>query len=198
MSSPNLTVTITADADISAEIAPPELPEVDTAFELILLEPSKVKLFRTGGSGVRATITDSQIGAERSYLRVQAARAFPLGDVDRFIGLRDDRDKDVGMLASLDGLDPDSRKILLEELNRRYFLPVIQHVKKIKEEWGTVTIEAETDKGDRTFYVQNLRESVQDLPPHRLLVTDRDGNRFEFPNTEQLDPKTMAIFQRVL
>ena len=98
----------------------PDAP-ADAAFDLILLAPSHVRLFRTGGTLVRATVTDPIIGAERTFLRVQIARAFPLFDPDHYIGLRDNDDKDIGMLQTLDGLDDMSRQIVTEELSRRYF-----------------------------------------------------------------------------
>ena len=170
----------------------------DATFDLVLLDPAQVTLFYTGGSAVRATVTDPRVGPERSYLRVQIARAFPLSDPDHYIGLRDDKDKDIGLLPHLAGMDSASRTIVEEELRRRYFLPIVKRVLKVKEEYGTITFDVETNKGERTFHVQNIRESTQNLPPHRLLVSDRDGNRFEFPDTEHLDSKTFAILQRVL
>ena len=170
----------------------------DAAFDLILLDPVKVLFFRTGGSNVRATVTDPVIGGERTYLRVQLARAFPLSQPDRYIGLRDEKDKDIGMLATLTGLDADSRGILDEELNRRYFVPKIEKVMQVKEEFGTSTWDVQTDRGRRTFIVQNIRESVQTLSPTRLLVTDKDGTRYEFPDVDQLEPDAYTALQRVL
>lgn len=173
-------------------------PMADAAFDLILLDPTKVMFFRTGGSNVRATITDPVIGGERTYLRVLLARAFPLSQPDRYIGLRDEKDKDIGMLATLTGLDADSRRIVEEELHRRYFVPKILRVLTVKEEFGTITWDVETDRGRRRFIVQNIRESVQNLTPTRLLVSDKDGTRYEFPNVEKLEPDSYAALQRVL
>ena len=102
------------------------------------------------------------------------------------------------MFESLADLPADSRVIAEEELERRYFLPKIRRVKEVKDEYGTITWDVETDRGDRTFFVQNLKESTIDLPPHRLIMTDRDGSRWEFPDTRNLDPKTRNVLQRVL
>jgi hypothetical protein len=173
-------------------------PPTDLSTEMLILDGQKIRLFRTGGTAVRATITDLRIGSARTFLRVQIARAYPLSDPDHFIGLRDDKDKDVGMLESLAPLDEESRKIALEELDRRYFLPRIVRVKNVKDEFGTITWDVVTDRGDRTFFLQNLKESYIDLPPHRLIVTDRDGSRWEFPDTRNLDPKTYAVLQKIL
>ena len=173
-------------------------PPSDSSIDLLLFDPKKVHLFRTGGSAVRATITDLRLGSARTFLRVQIARAYPLSETARYIGLRDDKDKDIGMIEYLDQLEPTSRAIANEELERRYFLPKILKVRRVLEEFGTITWDVDTDRGARTFYLQNLKESVMDLPPHRLIVTDRDGNRWEFPDTRKLDGKAFAALQRVL
>ncbi len=172
-------------------------PLADAAFDLILLDPTKVMLFRTGGTWVRGTISDPIIGAARTFLRVQVARAFPLFNPDQYIGLRDDKDKDIGMLQNLDTLDDKSKQIVHEELERRYFLPKVTRVRFVKEEFGTSTWEVDTDKGPRKFIVQNLRDSSQDLTSTRLLVTDKDGVRYEFPDTTTLDPKSRTILSKV-
>lgn len=170
----------------------------DARFDLILLDPKHVKFFRTGGSAARLTLSDPQVGAERSYPKVSVARAFPLSRPNTYIGLRDGSDKDIGMLVSLDALDAESRKIIDEELFRRYFLPKIERVTAVKEEFGLTTWDVETDRGTRRFVVRNLRDAVQNLSSTRLLITDMDGNRFEFPDVRQLDERSFGILQRVL
>jgi hypothetical protein len=175
----------------------PPGPSPDANFDLVLLDPEKVTLFRTNGAAVRATVTDPIIGPERTYLRVQAARAFPLSQPDRYIGLRDDKDKEIGMLLTLDGLDRDSRAILEEELSRRYFVPKILRIHSFTEDFGNYTFTVETDRGERTFPVSNMRESLTELLPRgRYLLTDRDGERYEIPDIERLDPKALTLFQR--
>jgi hypothetical protein len=173
-------------------------PTANTDFDLIFLDPSTVTLFRTGGSAVRATIADPRIGYERTYLLCQIARAFPLSLQDQYIGLRDAKDKDIGMLETLKGLDSESRKVVDEELERRYFVPTILKVTKVKKEYDTVNFEVETDKGARKFSVQNLKDSIQEVGGGRILMTDRTGSRYNIPDVMKLDDKTLAIISRVL
>jgi hypothetical protein len=177
--------------------ADPPGPPPDANFDLVLLDPAQVTLFRTNGAAVRATITDPVLGPERTYLRVQVARAFPLSLPDRYIGLRDDKDKEIGMLVTLDGLDRDSRAILDEELARRYFVPKILRFISFTEDFGNYTFTVETDRGESTFPVSNLRDSLTELLPRgRYLLTDREGERYEIPDIERLDAKTYALLQR--
>ncbi|MDX1933309.1 MAG: DUF1854 domain-containing protein [Capsulimonadales bacterium] len=159
-----------------------ERSPADTSIELVFLDPSRVVLFRTGGAAVRATVTDPVIGAERTFLSVRVARAFPLDRPNEYIGLRDEKDKDIGMLRKPDGLDEASRKLLDEELERRYFIPKVTRVVDVKEEGGMVTWEVETDKGPRTFIVQGMRDSLFTIGKDRFLLADKDGVRYEFPD----------------
>lgn len=172
--------------------------EDNVTTDLIFLNAAKVRLFRTGGATVRVTIDDPDLRIEQSYLRAQVARAFPLSKPDTYIGLRDGSDKDIGMLVTLDGLDKDSRAIITEELERRYFVPRVGRIIDLKEDFGNYTFEVDTDRGERRFIVQNLRDSVQELSPGRVLLTDKDGTRYEVPSVSRLDPRHQAIFARAL
>ncbi|MBC8102493.1 MAG: DUF1854 domain-containing protein [Cytophagales bacterium] len=193
-----------ADADVPIPLlATPDAPKpADASVEYVALNPERIRLFRSGVPGdvtVRLTVDDPALGPPRSWRRVQIARAFPLSKPDEYIGLRDAADKDVGTLATLVGLDAESRRIVDEELLRRYFLPVILLVHDVKEEFGTTTWDVDTDKGRKTFIVQNLRESVWEMVPNqRAIITDKDGLRYEFPDVARLDAKSYNVLSRVL
>jgi hypothetical protein len=198
-------MSVTFTDDDVAQVPTPDAsaPEpTDASVEYVAFNPAMVKLFRSGTPGdvtVRVTVDDPALGPARSWRRVQVARAFPLSKPDRYIGLRDGADKDIGMLPILEGLDPESRKIIDEELTRRYFLPVILRVLSVKEEYGITTWDVDTDKGRHTFLVQNLRESVWEMVPgERAIITDKDGLRYEFPDIRALDARTMSVLSRVL
>jgi hypothetical protein len=173
-------------------------PIADANFDLILLKPETVRLIRTPGGAVRANISDPALGGERTYIQVRIARAFPLASPDNYIGLRDREDKEIGMLQTLEGMDPESRAIIADELDRRYLVPVVTRVLEVREEkGGLVYFEVETNKGPRNFYVQNPRDSTQSVTPTRLLVTDKDGFRYEFPDISRVEGKAQAFFERV-
>ncbi|MGQ9540014.1 MAG: DUF1854 domain-containing protein [Armatimonadota bacterium] len=165
-----------------------------STFEVRFLEPSQIKLFRTPGSSqIRMTIED-----ERSVLRVHVVRCFPLSDPHHFLSLRDGADQEIGILKSLHGLDPESRRIIEEELDRRYFVPAVQKVYSVREEYGTITWDVQTNRGRRVYQVRHLRDNVQEVTPTRLIITDMDGNRFEIPDTTKLDSRSMAVIARAL
>ena len=100
---------------------------------------------------------------------------------------------EVGMLASPDGLDDDSRRVLMAELERSYFLPVITAVRKIGEEFGVVHAEVETTSGPREIEIRGIRSSIRVLSRQRALVEDASGNRYELRDYHRLEKLTREI-----
>ena len=43
-----------------------------------------------------------------------------------------------------------------------------------------------------------VRDNVQELSSTRLIITDVDGNRFEFPDITKLDGRSQSIIMRSL
>lgn len=166
--------------------------EDDSAFELRMLDPKRIRVFRVAG------VTRLSIENERSYYRVAVARAFPLSDPDHYIGFLDSAGKDIGMIYDPDQLDHDSRRLIDEELERRYFVPIVERVISVKEEFGAIYWKVETDRGEKEIVVRNLRDNLQELSSTRLIITDVDGNRFEFPDITKMDIKSQSIVMRGL
>jgi len=164
-------------------------------FAVRFLDPKALRLFRTDAHDATVRLT---LEGDMSWREVRIARAFPFSDPDRYIGLRDGDDKDIGILTTLHGLDKDSRAIIEEELEKRYFTPRIERVLTVKEEFGVVTWEVETDRGPRRFLVRNLRDSTFPLGANRLMMTDTDGNRYEFPDVSAMGTKAMTVLSKVL
>ncbi len=164
-------------------------------FAVRFLEAPALRLFRTDPADAIVRLT---IDGDRSWREVRVARAFPFSDPDHYIGLRDGDDKDIGVLVTLDGLDAGSRAIIDEELARRYFTPRIERVLSVTELFGVVTWEVETDRGPRRFLVRGLRDNTFPLGRSRLMMTDTDGNRYEFPDVNAVGPKAYAVLAKVL
>ena len=167
----------------------------DNPFDIRVLDPQAVRLFRArpGDALVRLTWNN-----DRSWRDVRIARAFPFSEPDRYVGLRDGADKDIGLLEDPNRLDAESRAVIEEELARRYFTPLVQRVVSVVEEMGTVTWELETDRGARRLVVRDLRDSTFPLGPNRLMMTDVDGNRYEFPDVASLGAKAYQVLAKVM
>ena len=176
----------------SEETIAPTLNVNPAAFELRILDPRNVRVFRSAGIP-RLTLQD-----DRSWIKVSVSRAFPLSDPEHYIGFLDGGGKDVGMLHDPDQLDPESRKVVEEELEKRYFVPLVERVSSVKEEFGTIYWTVDTDRGTKEIVVRNLRDNIQELAQGRVIITDADGNRYEFPDINKLDNKSLGIIMRNL
>src|SRR5438552_11764659 len=92
---------------------------VETA-DLRYLDPARLRFF-CHGAALRLTIED-----ECSYLKVAVVRAFPLSHPHQFLSVRDGENKEAGLLVDATELDRESQRLLAEELERRYLVPIIQ------------------------------------------------------------------------
>lgn len=154
---------------------------------------TKVRLYREPAWKLRLTIE-----GDRSYTRVKVVRASPLSHPTRYICLLDAKDEEVCMIPDMKELDEDMRKIVQEELDRRYLTSTIESILSIRNEFGTSYWDVKTNRGPREFVIQNVAENAQWLGDHRLLLVDVDGNRFEIPDLNDLDKKSMSQVEMVL
>jgi hypothetical protein len=157
------------------------------------VDVSKVRLYREPAWKLRLTIDN-----DRSYTRVKVVRAAPLSHPSRYISLLDAKDEEVCMFPDMKQMDPDMRVIVQEELDRRYLTSTIESVVSIRNEFGTSYWDVKTNRGPREFVVQNVAENAQWLGDHRLLLVDVDGNRFEIPDLNGLDKKSLSLVEMVL
>ena len=142
---------------------------------------------------LRLTIQD-----DRSYLRVKIVRAAPLSHPNRYICILDAKDEEICMIDDPKLLASEMADIVKEELDRRYLTSTIERVTSVRNEFGTSYWDVLTNRGEREFVVQNASENAQWLGDHRLLLVDVDGNRFEIPDLNALDKKSLRYVELVL
>jgi len=165
----------------------------DAAGELEYLDPQKLHFVMRGDAMVLT------IEGDRSYLKVRAVRAFPLTELNEYIGLLDAiSGHEIGMLRHLRDLDGPTRQLVQREIDKRYFIPKVQRIVQAKKEFGTVYWDVETDRGSRQFVMRGIRDSIHEIEPGRYLVNDVDGNRFEVPQINELDSKSQVLWDKVV
>lgn len=167
--------------------------ETESSGELEYLDPQKLR-FAKRGDALMLTIEN-----DRTYLKVRPVRAFPLTDLDNFIGLMDAiTGHEIGMIRSLRDLDGPTRQLIEAELDKRYFIPKITKINEAKKEFGSIYWDVETDRGRRKFIMRNIRESIHEVEPGRYLIIDIDGNRFEIPQLSNLSSRSQAIWEKIV
>lgn len=133
--------------------------------------------------------------------RVALLRMFPLKKPDKFISVRrenrrrTDGRKEYGVIEDIAAFDEKSRELIMEELNRRYFVPEITKVVSVKEEYGHTYWNVETDAGERSFTVFDMNSNLFRLSGDRVMIIDVDGNRFVFPDVTKIGEKALRLVE---
>lgn len=147
------------------------------------LDPSQCVFSQTAGG-----FLSLELGGE-TYPVVYAYRSFPLSLGDKYLSIRDEKDKEIGMIADLADYTREQRELIRLELERRYFTPVVRSVAKMKEEFGFIYWEVDTDRGMRRFTTRGSHDSILPISDQHLIVMDVDGNRFEIEDYRSLSPR---------
>ena len=158
-----------------------------------LLDSKRIRLSREPKQALQLTIQD-----ERSYSKIRIVRGFPLAHPDQYIAFLDEKDEEIGMVKDPRELDLQSRRIVEEELAKRYLVSTINKIRSIRTDFGTTYWDVDTDRGRRDFVTQRVQDNVIRLGERRLLLIDVDGNRFEIPDYSSLDKKSAVLLDEVL
>jgi hypothetical protein len=156
--------------------------ETEEMLRINMLTPENAKFTRTAGGFVSL-----ETGGEK-YPRVQVVRMFPFTDPGHFISIRttEERSKEIGIIEDMSSLDADTRKMLEEQLNLRYFTPVITKIINVKDEYGYAYFDVMTDRGECRFTIHMGGSDVVHLTETRIIISDLDENRFEIPDVTKL------------
>src|SRR6266852_6033891 len=157
------------------------------------INPAELKLFYHPEGMARLTVDD-----DRSYLQVKIAVAAPLSRPAKYVSLMNGKGEEILLLPDLEALEPASRRVAEQELERRYLTSCIRRLVSLKQEFGVTYWEAETDRGVRDFVVRDLQENCVWLSESHLLLIDVDGSRFEIPDRHQLDEPSRQLLDAIL
>ena len=124
--------------------------------------------------------------------------AFPLTSPIKMVSIRDEEGTEIGLIDDVRRLDPDSQRIIREELERSYFMPRITDVLDVREELNVVIWEVETNRGPRKFEVRHVRQNIRRMGRRRLVIKDVDGNRYEIRDWIKLPPLAQKLIQNYL
>lgn len=146
-----------------------------------------------GGAHLRIEVKD-----DRTILAARVRRIFPLSDPERYFSILDGSDKEVGILERLDELEPEARKLMREDLERRYFTPVIDRFDAVENQRGMWKFVGQTQRGPVEFYVRNWRDSAHEVSPNRWQIVSVDGQRYEVRDIEALDARSQRLLDQLL
>jgi hypothetical protein len=151
---------------------------------------------RSEGNLISMKVTQPD-GTVEEFERVVPVRAFPITDPEEFISIKepDSREKgkgaEIGLIRQMSDFDPETQALLREELDRRYFTPVIKKLLGVKEKFGYFYWDAETSAGKVSFVMTNITSNIRTLEDGRVFIHDIDGNCFQIPDPPKLDKASL-------
>lgn len=133
-------------------------------------------------------------GQGEQLVDARVARCFPWSMPETYISVRNREGKEVVLLKTLDGIDPASRELILQELHDKVFNPKISRIIEHKNEFGVTSIKAQTDRGEVTFQIRS-RDDIRILSSTRLLFRDADGNTYEVADASAMDSASRKFLE---
>jgi len=98
-------------------------------------------------------------------LFMTATRTFPFSHPHGYVSLRDAKGEEVGVIRDLSELPREARELIEEELDRRYLQPRITHIENVRERFGGVEWEVETDRGPRRIITKRVHDTLAEITP---------------------------------
>ena len=168
--------------------------ETEEMLKINILDEKNTEFIRTKGGFLSIKTGDT------SYPRVHAVRMFPFTDPDRYISIRTtgEKSKEIGIIEDMASLSKETAGIIKEQLDLRYFTPVITGIKSIKDEYGYAYFHVMTDRGECKFSINMGSNAVSKLSDTRLIIQDVDENRFEIRDVEALSMKERRMLDMFL
>jgi Domain of unknown function (DUF1854) len=157
------------------------------------MDPIDLKLFYHPKERLRLTM-----GEEKSYLTVKPVWASPLSRPNAYLALLDGKGEEIVMIPDPSELPPESAEAVQRELRQRDLTATVAAIRHVKQEYGATYWTVGTDRGEREFVTQNLQENALWFSDSHLLLLDVDGNRFEIPDINTLDPRSRAYIGEIL
>lgn len=90
------------------------------------------------------------------------------------------------------------RRLVEEELARRYLLPTITRVVDLQVNLGYYYWAVETDRGAQQFLTGSPATHLSRLPDGGRILRDTIGNAYRLAAADQLDPASQALLKRAL
>jgi hypothetical protein len=106
--------------------------------------------------------------------------------------------KEIGIIASISVFDEAQQKYINDELNRKYFIPIIESISSVKEKYGFSYWETKTNIGKIKFTVHDAFRNILKINEDRIMVTDVNGNRYEIVSLNAMDRQSFRKIELFL
>ena len=136
---------------------------------------------------------DAEFYTGEKFTELEPRRMFPITGLTKYIALLDSEGNEIAVIRNIDDLLPESKNVIENCLNEYYMIPRITRFIKMSEKFKIWMWTAETDKGICTFEIRNHVTAIKPLYDGRVLIKDANDNRYEIPDINELDKKSLRM-----
>ena len=136
---------------------------------------------------------DVEFYSGEKFTELELHRMFPITGLTKYIALLDKEGNEIAVIRNIDDLLPESKKVVENCLTEYYMIPRITRFIKMSERFKIWMWTAETDKGICTFEIRNHITAIKPLYDGRVLIKDANDNRYEIPDVNKLDKKSLHM-----
>ena len=155
-----------------------------------LMEVDKAEFFTTDGGFTGLRYKDAE------YKHITLRRVSPINMPMDYISVADHENKEIAIIKSVDELNEAQKKIVVNELDFRYYSPEIKEVISIKDKLGYVYIEMKLENRNgktstKSCAVKDVNRNIRMLSDNSLIIFDVDGNRYIISSLRDFDKKSV-------
>ena len=137
------------------------------------------------------TVRVKDNGEEKTFDRVFLHRAFPHELLWEYISVSDEDGKEVGLIYKIDDLADNDRALIVTEIERKYYSPVIKSISALKERYGFSYWKVVGEDGKSfNFTMQDTFRNIIHTGEDSAILVDVDGNRYTISSITGLDRKS--------
>ena len=154
------------------------------------VDPKNDKIVREDLYKVRIEKANGEVVSD-----LQPKRLFPFTRPNHYITLLEGAEnmpkKEAAVITDLEELDEESRKAVEDCFEEFYMIPRITRVVDTIFKFGSLRWIVETDRGPIEFRIRNMNSDIKMLDGKRMLIRDSNDNRYEIPDINALDKKSL-------
>lgn len=136
---------------------------------------------------------DAEFYTGEKFTELELHRMFPITGLDKYISLLDSEGNEIAVIRNINDLMPESKAVVESCLKEYYMMPRITRFIRMSEKFKIWMWTAETDKGVCTFEIRNHLTAIKPLYDGRVLIKDANDNRYEIPDYNKLDKKSLKM-----
>ncbi len=123
------------------------------------------------------------------YKRVILTRSLPLNFPSDYICISDVEKNELGIVEHMSDFSDEQQALMNDELNQRYYCPVVTKIESIKEKMGHFYFDVLIGENKKSFAVRDITKSIRQHGKSIDLI-DVDGNRFRILDFEAIPSKS--------